>query len=70
MIRLTHDQDIAFSHIAQNSKVTGAILPSGLQVPKQGDWKIKGTSVVLMKNKCTNQNITKNKSIKHVDGPN
>ena len=39
-IKLTENNDILFSNIAQNAIVTGAILPSGLKVPDDGEWKI------------------------------
>ena len=39
-IKLTADQDIMFSKIAQGAIVTGAILPSGLKVPSDGKWTI------------------------------
>ena len=57
MIHLKHEQDIAFSNIAQNARVTGAILPSGLQVPKSGDWVIQNNSVVLLKKNETEPNM-------------
>ena len=47
MIRLTHKQDLAFASIAQESLVSGTILPSGLQVPRDGSWIMKGACVVL-----------------------
>lgn len=59
MIALTHLQDIMFADIAQQAIVTNAILPSGLKVPKDGIWKIKGHNLV----KETNQVET----IKHED---
>lgn len=46
MIALTHPQDIMFADIAQGAIVTAAILPSGLKVPKDGIWKIKGHNLV------------------------
>lgn len=48
MIHLKHEQDIAFSKIAENARVTGTILPSGLQVPKNGEWRIRSQTVVLV----------------------
>lgn len=38
-IVLVDASDVAFSKIAQLSKIGGATLPSGLKVP-EGDWKI------------------------------
>ena len=38
IICLTDTNDVAFSKIAQKSKVTGATLPSGLKVPDIGNW--------------------------------
>ena len=38
--------DIAFSKIAQGAIVTGAIFPSGLQVPKTGRWIIQQDTLV------------------------
>ena len=61
MIALTHLQDIMFADIAQQAIVTNAILPSGLKVPKDGIWKIKGHNLV----KETNQVET----IKREDEP-
>tara|TARA_B100001559_G_scaffold315565_1_gene317655 strand:+ start:308 stop:505 length:198 start_codon:yes stop_codon:yes gene_type:complete len=61
MITLTHLQDIMFADIAQQAIVTAAILPSGLKVPKDGIWKIKGHNLV----KETNQVET----IKREDEP-
>ena len=40
VICLTDPNDIAFSSMAQKSKVTSAILPSGLKVPDIGNWVI------------------------------
>ena len=40
IIQLINKDDYAFSKIAQKSNVTGAILPSGLQIPEKGDWRI------------------------------
>lgn len=40
VIILEHTQDVVFSTIAQKSLVTGAILPSGLEVPNYGKWMI------------------------------
>ena len=41
MIRLSHKQDLAFASIAQESLVSGTIMPSGLQIPREGKWIIK-----------------------------
>lgn len=46
VIQLINKDDYAFSKIAQKSKVTGAILPSGLQIPEKGDWRIIDNFVV------------------------
>ena len=42
IIKLKNINDITFSNIAQLSKVTNAILPSGFKVPDStiGDWII------------------------------
>ena len=42
IIKLTEPSDIAFTNIAQLSKVTNATLPSGFKVPDStiGDWII------------------------------
>ena len=47
MIRLRHKQDLAFASIAQESLVSGTIMPSGLQIPREGKWIIKESCVVL-----------------------
>lgn len=60
MIRLKNEQDITFSNIAQNARVTGAILPSGLQVPKNGDWRIQNNTVILRGNKKTAAKVVTN----------
>lgn len=40
VIELTDGRDIELTNIAQYDKVTGAILPSGLQVSSKGTWKL------------------------------
>lgn len=45
-IVLKDGNDVAFAHIAQGAIVTGAILPSGLQIPKTGRWIITQDTVV------------------------
>ena len=37
--------DVPFTQMAQEAIVTGAILPSGYQVPKNGHWIIKGNTL-------------------------
>ena len=46
LIELKDPNDIAFSNIAQNATVTGAILPSGLKIPNDGIWKIYSTMII------------------------
>ena len=46
IIKLNQPDDIAFSNIAQNAIVTGAILPSGYKVPNTGHWIIKKDFIV------------------------
>ena len=53
IIKLKDTNDIAFSNIAQLSKVTNATLPSGFKVPDStiGDWRIyKNFIINLPKN--------------------
>ena len=53
IIKLKDTNDIAFSNIAQLSKVTNATLPSGFKVPDStiGDWIIyKNFIINLPKN--------------------
>ena len=51
VIKLNHPSDISFAKIAQQANITGAILPSGYQVPKEGHWIIKNNFIVnLLKN--------------------
>ena len=40
LIEFIDNDDIAFSKIAQGAKITGATLPSGLCIPKNGNWSI------------------------------
>lgn len=42
IIKLTNENDIKFSNIAQMAKVTNTTLPSGFKVPESnnGDWII------------------------------
>ena len=46
--------DLSFAKIAQGATVTEATMPSGFKVPKpksaDGDWKVFGNSLVLVKN--------------------
>ena len=51
VIKLNHLNDISFAQIAQQATVTGAILPSGYQVPKEGHWIIKNNFIVNVDNK-------------------
>ena len=44
-IQLADPHDILFSRIAQRAIVTGATLPSGLVVPKEGMWIIEGQRI-------------------------
>ena len=44
-IQIVEPQDIFFSRIAQMAVVTGAKLPSGLAVPKDGMWIIEGQRI-------------------------
>lgn len=44
-IPIVEPQDIFFSQIAQRAVVTGAKLPSGLTVPKDGMWIIEGQCI-------------------------
>tara|TARA_Y100000589_G_scaffold279463_1_gene275445 strand:- start:63 stop:269 length:207 start_codon:yes stop_codon:yes gene_type:complete len=46
IIKLNQPNDIAFSNIAQNATITGAILPSGYKVPEKGKWIIKDNYLV------------------------
>lgn len=39
-------QNLLFAKIAQGSRVTGATLPSGFKVPKDGVWIVKGDKLV------------------------
>ena len=56
VIILEHPQDVAFSTIAQKLLVTGAILPSGLQVPNYGKWMIVDNFIVNL-NYLSDNNI-------------
>ena len=53
IIKLKDANDIAFSNIAQLSKVTNAILPSGFKVPDStiGDWVIYKNFIINMPKK-------------------
>ena len=44
-IVINHPMDVPFTQMAQEAIVTGAILPSGYQVPKNGHWIIKGNTL-------------------------
>lgn len=46
VIKLTHPSDIGFARIAQMASVGGATLPSGFKVPSDGDWIIRGDTLV------------------------
>ena len=50
IIKLKDTNDIAFSNIAQLSKVTNATLPSGFKVPDStiGDWIIYKNFIINM----------------------
>lgn len=60
-IKLTTDQDIMFSKIAQGAIVTGAILPSGLKVPSDGKWTIFNN--FIMKNLQIDSSLGQSSSV-------
>ena len=51
VIKLNQPNDILFAKIAQQAIITGAILPSGYQVPKEGTWIIKDEYILNVDNK-------------------
>ena len=46
IIKLTDQNDLIFSQVAQKAPVTGATLPSGLKISPFGDWKIIDRCIV------------------------
>jgi len=46
IIKLTNQNDLIFSQVAQKATVTGATLPSGLKISPFGDWKIIDSCIV------------------------
>ena len=51
IIRLTNQNDILLAKVAKMAKISGATLPSGLQVPKateDEDWVFFGNSIILV----------------------
>lgn len=47
MVIILEGQDLLFAKIAQGARVAGATLPSGLKVPKDGVWIVKGDKIIL-----------------------
>ena len=65
IIKLENYNDINFSNICQEATVTGAILPSGFQVPIVGTWIVSANYLLNISDNpgSLNQNTKKYESI-------